>query len=32
MVSMRDDKSPSDATTVREIISMFEMQRRKSAQ
>ena len=31
MVSMRDDKSPSDATTVREIISMFEMQRRKNA-
>ncbi len=32
MVSMRDDKSPADATTVREVISMFEMQRRKSAQ
>jgi len=31
MVSMRDDKSPSDATTVREVISMFEMQRRKNA-
>jgi len=32
MVSMRDDKSPAEATTVREVISMFEMQRRKSAQ
>jgi len=32
MISMRDDKSPADATTVREIISMFEMQRRKNAQ
>ena len=31
MVSMRDDKSPAEATTVREVISMFEMQRRKSA-
>jgi DNA ligase-1 len=31
MISMRDDKSPTDATTVREIISMFEMQRRKNA-
>jgi DNA ligase-1 len=27
MVGMREDKSPSEATTVREIISMFEMQR-----
>jgi len=32
MVAMRDDKSPSEATTVREIISMFEMQRKKNAQ
>ena len=32
MVSMRDDKSPAEATTVREVISMFEMQRRKNAQ
>jgi len=32
MVSMRDDKSPAEATTVREIISMFDMQRRKNAQ
>lgn len=27
MVSLRDDKSPQEATTVREIISLFEMQR-----
>jgi DNA ligase 1 len=31
MVSMRDDKGADDATTTREIISMFEMQRRKGA-
>ena len=32
MVSMRDDKSPAEATTTREVIEMFEMQRRKGAQ
>ena len=32
MVNMREDKSPADATTVREVISMFEMQRRKNVQ
>ncbi len=32
MVSMRDDKSPAEATTVREIIAMFDMQRRNNAQ
>jgi len=32
MVSMRDDKSPADATTTREIIRLFELQRRKNAQ
>ena len=32
MVSMREDKGVDEATSVREIISMFEMQRRKSAQ
>jgi len=31
MVAMRDDKGVDDATTVREVISMFDMQRRKSA-
>jgi ATP-dependent DNA ligase len=28
MMSLREDKGPSDITTTREIISMFEMQKR----
>lgn len=30
MMSLRDDKGPQDATTTREIIGMFEMQKRTS--
>ena len=29
MVSMREDKAPADATTTKEIISMFDMQKRR---
>jgi len=31
MVSMREDKGVGEATTTREVISMFEIQRRKGA-
>jgi DNA ligase-1 len=31
MMSLRNDKGPDEATTTREIIEMFEMQKRKGA-
>ncbi|MCX8175541.1 MAG: ATP-dependent DNA ligase [Candidatus Micrarchaeota archaeon] len=31
MMALRDDKSPQDITTTKEIISLFEMQKRKAA-